>query len=189
MKNLNNLNVGISRFWWMPIITGLIAIGIGVWCLLSPQTSLPALAYAFCICLCAAGFFNLVFSFANMGGHYGWGWSLAYGIIELLCGIWLLNLPEGAMTTAFIYAIGIFILFIAINAICESVMIYNYASFWIGWLVALLLVTIICAFVFLAGPIAGGVAVWLYIGISFICYGVYRILLSAKLYRINKKLR
>lgn len=189
MKNLNNNNVGISRYWWMPMLTGLVSIAIGIWCLCSPESSLPVLAYAFCICLCAMGFVNLVYAFANMGGHYGWGWSLAYGIIEILCGVWLFSLPVAAMTTAFIYAIGLYIIFVAINAICESVMIYNYASFWIGWLVALLLVTIICSLIFLAGPIAGGVAVWLYIGISFICYGVYRILLSAKLRRINQNIR
>ncbi len=189
MKTLNNIFASVTRYWWLPMITGLISIAIGIWCLCSPQTSLPVLAYTFCICLCAAGFVNLVYAFANMGGHYSWGWSLAYGIIEILCGVWLLALPEATMTVAFIYAIGLFILFIAINAICESVMIYNYASFWIGWLIALLLVTIICALVFLAGPVAGGVAVWLYIGISFICYGIYRILFSAKLQRINKRLR
>lgn len=189
MNIIKNFFTEVTRLWWMPMLTGLIAIALGIWCLCSPTTSLPVFAYAFCICLCVAGFLNITFAFANMGRHYSWGWALAYGIIELLCGIWLLALPEAAMTTAFIYAIGLFILFIAINAICESVMIYNYASFWIGWLLALLIATIICALVFLAGPIAGGVAVWIYIGVSFICYGLYRIILSAKLLRLNKRLK
>ncbi len=188
MNTISSIRTGISRLWWLPMITGLISIAIGIWCLCSPLTSLPVLAYAFCICLCVAGFMNLIYAFSNMGGHYSWGWSLAYGLIELLCGGWLLTLPVPAMTTAFVYAIGLFILFVAINAICESVMIYNQASFWIGWFIALLLATIICALVFLAGPIAGGIASWLYIGISLICYGVFRILFSAKLRRLNRVL-
>lgn len=188
MKN-TNYNVEVTRYWWLPMITGLVSIAIGVWCLCSPESSLPTLAYAFCICLCATGILNFVYAVGNMGRHYSWGWSLAYGIIEILCAIWLFTLPIAAMTTAFIYAIGIYLIFIAINAICEVCTLYSDGSFWMGWFMALLLATIVCSFIFLAGPIAGGIAVWLYIGISFICYGVYRIFLSAKLRKINKTIQ
>lgn len=183
---LTDIARGITRYWWIPLLTGLLSIGIGIWCLCSPDTSLPVLAYAFSICILAAGIFNLVFAFVNTGGLPGWGWALAYGIIEILCGVWLLTLPAGVMTTAFIYAIGIYLIFVAINSICEACMLNGYGSFGFGWILALLLVTIVCSVIFLAGPIAGGVAVWLYIGISFITYGVYRIILSCGLKKFNK---
>ena len=28
-----------ARYWWLPVITGLLSIGLGIWCLVSPDTS------------------------------------------------------------------------------------------------------------------------------------------------------
>lgn len=183
---LSDITRGITRYWWLPLLTGLLSIGIGIWCLCSPVTSLPVLAYAFSICILAAGLCNLIFAFVNTGGLPGWGWALAYGIIEILCGVWLLTLPAAVMTTAFIYAIGIYLVFVAVNSICEACMLNSYGSIWFGLILALLLATIVFSIIFLAGPVVGDVAVWLYIGISFICFGIYRMVLSAGLRRINK---
>ena len=185
MGNSNFIN-GVTKFWWIPLLTGLIFIGFGVWCLCSPVASLTILAYIFAGFIGAAGLFNLLYGFSNVSSNHGWGWAVASGIIEILCSVWLFFLPSQVLTSAFIFAIGIYIIFVGINAICESVMINRFAPFWLLWILALLLVSIFCACVFLVAPVMGGVTVWLYIGISFICYGVYRIMLSLKMKRINK---
>lgn len=180
---------GVTKYWWIPLITGLMAIGIGVWCLCSPSTSLPVLAYTFAVIFCIAGFFNTIFSLINRKLHPGWGWSLALGLMEIGVGVWLLCLPVPQLTVTFIYAVGIYLLFAAINAICEICSVYTGVFSWVGWLVALLLVTILFAFIFLAGPVMGGVTVWLWIGISFIFFGCYRISLSFVIRKINRKIR
>ncbi len=69
----NNFKGGITRFWWIPLITGLLSIAIGIWCLCSPQESLPILAYAFAWVICFAGFFNLKFAFSNMNNNPSYG--------------------------------------------------------------------------------------------------------------------
>lgn len=180
---------GITKYWWIPLITGLLAIGIGIWCLCSPDSSLPILAYVFAGVMCAAGLFNLAFAGANSSRFPGWGWSLAMGLLELICGIWMFCMPAPVLTATFIWIIGFYIVFAAINAICDSCTFYGYSNDWFGWIVAVLLITLLFAAIFLAGPIAGGLAVWLYIGISLIFFGIYRIIMAAKIRRINHKIR
>lgn len=180
---------GITKYWWIPIITGILSIAIGVWCLCCPVESLPILAYAFAIVLCAAGAFNLIFALANSKLFPGWGWSLAMGVLELICGIWMLCLPQTVLTGVFMYIIGIYIIFAVINAICDSCTFYGMADDWFGWILAILLITLVFAAVFMAGPIVNGIAVWVFIGISFIMFGIYRLIVAAKIRRLNKKIR
>ena len=96
--------------------------------------------------------------------------------------------PE-VMTSVFIFAVGIYLIIVCINSICEACMMMSYSSSLVAWLVAFLLATLVFAVIFLAGPIAGGIAVWLYIGISFICYGIYRIIFAFKIKKLNRELR
>lgn len=180
---------GVTRLWWLPLVTGLLSIGIGIWCLCSPDSSLPVLAYVFAGLIIAAGVINIAFSIANTQVMPGWGWSLALGLIEIICGIWLYTLPADMLVVTFIYTIGIYLIFVTINAICESWMLYTYSSGWIGLLLAFLLITLAFAVIFLAGPVIGGVAVWLYIGISFISFGCYRMALAFKLRKLNHEIR
>lgn len=178
----------LAKLWWFPTITGLLSIGIGIWCLLSPSTSLPIMAIFFIAIVFVAGCMNVAYGLINNAPHSNWAWSLCLGIIEVLLAGWLYTLPTAQLTTAFIYGVGIFLIVIAINAICETFMLSSHSNEWVTWLICFLLITLIFAFIFLAGPIADGIAVWLYIGISFITYGIYRIILAFKINRINKRL-
>lgn len=185
----NNYFYGITRLWWMPLITGLIFIGFGIWCLCDPAPSLELFAYIFAGGLGAVGIFNTIYGLCNSGSNNGWGWALACGILEILVAIWLFFLPPAILTTAFVWGMGIYIIIMAIWAICDSFMVSRYASFWGGWLILFLLVSLFFACIFVLGPVGPSIAGWLYIGISFISYGVYRVLYSCKLARINKNLK
>lgn len=55
------------------------------------------------------------------------------------------------LIVTFIYTVGVYLIFVTINAICESCMLYTYSSGMTGWLLALLLVTLAFAVIFLAG--------------------------------------
>ena len=170
------------------MITGLIFIGFGIWCLCNPVESLTIMAYIFAGGLGAVGICNLIYGFANVKNNHGWGWSVASGIIEILIAIWLFFLPAPTLTQALIFCAGLYIIFVAVNAIAESFVIYSFSSLWSVWFFLLLLVSVCCACMFLAAPIMGAMAVWLYIGISFITYGVFRVLLSLKIKHINSNL-
>lgn len=182
----SNYFYGLTKFWWVPVISGLVLIGFGIWCLCDPSSSLKAFAYVFASCIGAVGLFNVIFALCNTKAYHGWGFALSYGIVEIICSVWLLCLPAPTLTMVFMFAIGLYIIIEAVNSICETVVTPGYSSIMMAWLLILLLVAIVFGFIFIAGPIGTGIAVWLWIGISLICYGVYRIFFASKLYEMNK---
>lgn len=172
-----SITTGIRRFWWIPLITGLIGIGLGIWTLCCPQTSIPVLAYAFAVCMLVAGVLNLAFTGAATWAPNRW-WSCAMGLLEIICGVWLLCMPEQLLVVTFIIVVGVWILVAAINALCEAFMISQRNPWQLAWAILLLFATIILAGMFLYAPAVGAEAVWLYLGISFITFGCYRMILA-----------
>lgn len=177
---------GISRYWWIPVLTGVLAIALGCWTLWSPSVPLEVMAYVFAACMLVAGALNLVYSIFSVGPASNWGWAMALGFLELIAGGWLLAMPAPALTVTFIFVVGIWILVVAINSLCEAFMLSSHSRDWSVWLIFALLLTLVLAIVFLSGPVAGGIAVWLWLGLSLITFGVYRIILGLKIRKLNK---
>lgn len=165
----------VGRYWWIPLFTGLIAVGLGIWCLCSPTSSIPVLAYTFAACLIVAGIVNFCFSFQVSKFYSGWGWSLALGILELISGIWLWFMPEAVISSAFLYIIGIWILVVAVNGIAEACAMSVFSWGWILWALILLFCTIGFAIIFISNPLLSGIMEWIWLGISLITFGIYRI--------------
>lgn len=186
METLSGLERRIHRLWWIPLITGIIGIGLGVWCFWSPATSLPVFAYVFAGILIVAGILNMEYAFVNNSLGTNWGWSLALGILELVCGVWLCTLPPLVIVPVFIYAVGIWVLVVAINAICEAASLPRAGAGWMVWMIIMLVATIFFAIYFLSSPIAGGIAGWIWLGLSLIFYGIYRIMLAFRIKSLNK---
>lgn len=184
----SNYFKGVTKYWWLPLISGLIFIGFGVWCLCDPSASLPILAYIFAGFIGLIGIFNLVYGLANTGRNEGWGWAAAGGVVEILFSILLFFIPTPVLTYVFAYGVGIYIIFMSIYSFFDSYSMSRYSSSLFWWILLFLLASLVFALIFILGPIGGAVLGWLYIGISFICYGVFRILISAKLNKINRSL-
>lgn len=170
----------------MPLISGLIFIAFGIWTLCCPVESLEVLAYAFAICFTVAGLFYVGFACAASRWSSDWGWSLALGILEAVSGAWLLFLPAAQLTVAFMFIAGFWLLFAAINAVCESFAVSAGSVGWTTVSVLFLILTVIFTVAFLSNPIVGGVAVWLWLGLSLICFGVFRLVLAAKLKSLER---
>lgn len=185
MKDTLSCSEGITRLWWIPLFTGILCIIFGIWCFCSPETSLPVFAYVFAVCMCFAALLNFAYAYVNSGTDSGWGWALALGILELIAGVWLFALPESILVDAFIFVIGIWIIVAAINSICEACVISSVTPAWMIWMILLLVFTIIASFIFLSNPIIGEIAVWLWIGLSLISFGIFRIIFSIKANNAN----
>lgn len=186
MNNIEKLENGIHKIWWVPLVTGIIALGLGVWCFCSPETSLEVFAYAFAWCLLFAGAMNVSYSMTNARLHTNWGWSLVLGIIELICAIWLLSMPGTLIAVAFAYAAGIWMLVVAINGIGEAAYFARHSVGWTIWMIILLIATIFFAAYFLFNPLLGGVFGWMWIGFSLLFFGIWRISLAFKIRNFNK---
>lgn len=185
MKNKIQLGL-IGRYWWMLLVSGLIGLGLGIWCLCSPMTSLPVLAVIFSVCLIIAGVVELCFSASVSRFNSHWGWSLVIGILDIICGVWLLCLPEPALTVSFMIIIGIWLMCVAIDAICESLILSSYSPAGIFLMVLLLLATIVMMIVFLSSPLMAATTVWLLLGFSLACFGLYRIILSFQVRKVDR---
>lgn len=174
------------RYWWIPLITGLLAIGIGVCCFIFPAASLATLALFFMWLLIIAGIFNICYAIGNSKHNSHWGWALANGIIELVLGVWLWTFPIGELTEVFVYAVAFWVLFIIIYGIAETTTLSAYRIGWIGWLVGFILIALICVLIFLLGPVGNSIMAWVFIGCSFISYGIWKIVLSFRLKKLNR---
>lgn len=178
--------LSFSRYWWIPLVSGLIFLIFGIWTLCCPTESLPVLAYAFAICFTIAGLFYTGFSLAVSRWSFDWGWGFALGLLEVILGVWLLCLPAAQLTVAFMYIAGFWLLFAAINAVSESFLASAGSVGWTIVSVFFLLLTIGFAVLFLINPVVGGVAVWLWLGISLICYGIFKVVLAGKLRTLGR---
>lgn len=177
MKRIR-IESGIRKFWWLPLITGIISIGLGIWTMVAPAPALEVLAYVFAACMLVAGAFNIVYSVSASKYTPGWGWTLAIGIMELFAGIWLLAMPAAVVVSTFIFVVGFFIIFAAINALCEAFAMSMFSGWWVLWSILLLIATIVLTVIFLTNPVEGGIMTWIWIGLSLLTFGLYRVILA-----------
>lgn len=186
MEKSNYFN-GLTRYWFLPLLTGLIFIGFGVWCLVDPAPSLKILAYIFAGAIGAIGVFNLFYGICNFDTYHGWGYATAAGIVEILFCIFLFFIPSPLLTWIFVYGIGLYVIFTAIYSFFDSFMMVRQSWAWIFGLLLLLGATIAFALIFMLEPGIVQMTGWIWIGISFLCYGVYRVLIACKLRQINQE--
>lgn len=185
MENSNSL-YNFKKLWWIPLITGLFFIGFGVWCLCDPGDSLKILAYILAGTIGAVGVFNVLYSIWAANESNGWGWVAAGGVVEILFSIFLFFIPGPILTWIFVYGVGFYIIFMGIFAFFDAFM-RRYSKGWLLFSLLLLAATIAFALIFILAPVTPGVIGWLWIGVSFICFGVYRILLACRVHELKKE--
>lgn len=176
----------LKKLWGIPLITGLICLGLGIWELMVPQEALPILAIVFGACLILAGVLNMTLGCATRNASPVWGWSLALGIIEVIGGVWMLCLPIPEMVIAFILIVGFMVIVGAINACVESFTLARNNGWWVAWSILLLVATVILVLIMFSNPLTYGVASWLCLGWALICFGAYRIGLAFALRKLSK---
>jgi len=162
------------RRWWISLISGIVAIVLGVCCLLTPDVTLMALSFVFVVMLLVSGLFDIALAASNSRRLRGWGWLMASGIMELLLGVYLGVMPTAVVSQALVFVVGFWILFRGFWALGEAYEFRNCSdSGW--WLVVLAVLVILFAFVFLLSPVWNGLfLVWL-VSFAFFVYGIYRI--------------
>lgn len=194
----SNSSIRLSRLWWLPCLSGLVFIGLGVWCLCAPVDFLDVMAYIFAGVFGAIGLISLFYGICTYNTNPNWGWSVAGGIVEILFCIFLFFLPQPFLAYVFVYGVGLYVIFMAIYSFFEYFMVSRSNGFWFFWSILFCLAAIAFAITFIVGPgaselvgsttpaaLAGAAAPavigWLWMGISFLSYGAYRIILASRL--------
>lgn len=181
------LDKNVFKYWWLSLVVGLMSIIAGICCFVTPAESLVVMTSFFIFILIAGGVFNIVSAIMNRRWNSCWGWDLARGIIELLLGVWMSMLPLALMMTTLVYVFGFWMLFHSVIGICESCELSNIPLKGWGWLLVCNILSLLCSFVFLVTPIYGGIFVLVYIGLSFVLYGIFRITLGLEFRKFNKQ--
>lgn len=198
----SNYYHGITKLWWLPLVSGLIFLGLGVWCLCAPSDFLCVMAYVFAGAFGAVGLFNLCYGICNFNTNANWGWAVAGGIVEILFCFFLFFLPEAFLSYVFVYGVGLYVIFMAIYSFFEHFAAARSNGFWFFWAILLSVAAVAFAITFIVGPgatelvgstvaTAAGPAIvgWLWMGISFFCYGAYRIILACRIKALNDEYR
>jgi uncharacterized membrane protein HdeD (DUF308 family) len=176
--------------WWISLLMGILAIIMGIFCFAAPGASLVGLTYVFVIGFILGGILDIIFAVSNRDYLYGWGWTLAAGILELLLGIMLFTLPTASITVILVYFVGFWILFRSIWSIGESAQLRMMGVKGWGWTLALSILCAILSFLYLLSPtFSKGVFVIALVGISMLVYGIFRIVMAFEFRQIGKQLK
>ncbi|MBO1531750.1 DUF308 domain-containing protein [Psychrobacter sp. F1192] len=172
------------KHWYIPLIVGVILIGLGIYTFVAPEASYLALALLFSLSFLLSGIFEILFSIANKDVLDNWGWTLGFGVLTLAVGILLFINPAISMITLAFY-VGFLILFRSISAIGYAVDFKRYGiSDW-GVLMLIGVLGLIFAFLLIWNPILSGMTVLIWTGLALITSGVFSVYFSFKLKKLN----
>ncbi|WP_201584435.1 HdeD family acid-resistance protein [Psychrobacter jeotgali] len=172
------------KYWYIPLIVGVILIGLGIYTFVSPEASYLALALLFSLSFLISGLFEIAFSIANKDVLDNWGWTLAFGVLTLAVGVLLLINPAISMITLAFY-VGFLILFRSISAIGYAIDFKRYGiSDW-GVLMLIGVLGLIFAFLLIWNPILSGMTILIWTGLALITSGIFSVYFSLKLKKLN----
>lgn len=187
MNNYISINKPI-KYWYLPLILGLLFLGLGIGVFLTPLASFVLLALLFALFFLLTGLIDMVYAFTNKDTVDRWGWSLLGGIIDFLIGVLLISKPNISMV-ALPFFIGFGILFRSIIAIGWSIEMKRFGKNSWGLLMAIGILGALFAFIMLWNPLFGGLTIVFYTGLALVIIGIFHVYLSLQLKKINKLLQ
>ncbi|MFV0330872.1 MAG: HdeD family acid-resistance protein [Dysgonomonas sp.] len=176
------------KYWWISLLIGLLAVGLGIWCMATPLSTLVALVLVFAVTFFVSGLFEIAFAISNRKLLRNWGWTLASGILDLAFGIILIAMPPEVIALVMAYFVGFWVMFQSVWGIGTAAELQrNGVKGW-GWLMALAILGVLMAFIFIVSPAFTTTFIIALVSISFIFYGIFRIYYAFRLRSLHKEL-
>jgi len=173
------------KHWYLPLIVGILFLGVGFWTMFRPLESYLGLAILFIWTFIVSGLFDIIFSISNRKELDHWGWDLASGILTFIIGVIMLLNPALSIETLPFY-VGFVIMFRSMMAISSSIEIKKYGVLDWGNLMAVGILGLIFSSIMLWNPIFAGLTIVIWTGIALITIGSYAIYFSIKLKKLHK---
>ncbi|PQB05584.1 HdeD family acid-resistance protein [Aureitalea marina] len=175
---------GAVKYWYLPLLAGLVLIGIGIWTFAKPEASYAALAFLFALSFLISGAAEALFALNNRKILDGWGWTFVMGLLTLVVGLIMLNRPElSKITLAFF--VGFVVLFRSFQAISVAIDLRNFRVTAWGNLMVIGVLGVIFGFILLWNPAFAGLGVIIWTGLAFLTAGIFNVILSMKLKKIH----
>lgn len=172
------------KYWYVPLIIGILFLGIGIWVFVTPLKSYLGLSVLFSISFFVSGVFEIFFSISNRKTMDSWGWSLAMGILNLVIGVMLLSTPSISILTLPLY-VGFVLLFRGLMAISLSYELKDYGIIDWGNLLAIGILSTIFAIILLWNPLLAGMTIVIWTALAFLTMGGFSIYFSFRLKKLN----
>lgn len=184
MSNFLKTVTNTVKHWYIPLIVGLIFIGIGMYTIMSPLESYLTLSIIFSLSFLFSGLFEIIFSISNRNEIDNWGWTLAFGILTFLLGVLLVMNPAISITTLPLY-VGFIVLFRSIMGISYALDLKNYGVLDWGNLMAIGVLGLLFSLILIWNPLFAGLSIVFWIGLALISGGLFSVYLSFKLKKIK----
>lgn len=152
------------------IVYGLLAIALGIACLCLPETAYMTLCYVVGAILVLLGLAELFGYFKYSIGFFGSGWVLAYSIITILFGVFVLcNQSFVQAVLPIIFAIWILTMGFMRFVGSFDLMKIHVSTWWVELINGIL--DIIIAIIFMFEPIGGALTITIAMGVILILNG------------------
>ena len=170
---------GVIKRWWVALIFGILAIGLGILMFFTPVRSYIALSYVFAIYFIAYGLYKSIMVFKERDEIPAWGWSFALGIITFILG--LILLIPGMAEGTFVYYVIFSVMFMGINSCSLSFTLKDLGDKSWGWTLAFGILTIILSFIMLFTPVFSMGVITYWFAALFIMLGIELCILAYRL--------
>lgn len=185
MRNLIKSITNTVKYWYVPLILGIIFILCGIWAISSPLSTFLALSVLFSLSFIISGIGDLIFAAANAKELKGWGWYLVSGFLSLILGILLVAYPAISMT-ALTFIVGFTLLFRSFQLFGFSLELKDNGMKNWGYVTLASVLGVITSFILLANPIFTGISIVVFTALAFIFIGIAYIVLSINLKKVKK---
>lgn len=172
------------KYWYIPLIIGVLLVVLGFYLFTIPTETYFTLAMLFSISFLVTGALDIVFSIQNHKTLNGWGWYLVGGIITLVLGIYLVAFPE-ITVTILPFVVGFTLLFRSFLALGYSFDLKDMKILSWGNVALASVAGILFSFLLLASPFFTSLSLVVLTALSFIFVGIASIALSFDLKKVR----
>jgi uncharacterized membrane protein HdeD (DUF308 family) len=160
----------VSKYWWVMLLRGLLAIAFGVMAIVWPGLTLFWMIWLFGVYAIVDGVLEIWSGIRNRYRHDRWWTEILIGLAGIVAGFLVLVLP-GVTAIVLIYFIAAWMIFSGVMGIIYAIRVRNEISN--EWFIIISgVLSVIVGLYFLAFPRDGALSlVWL-IGIYAILFGI-----------------
>ncbi len=176
----------ITKYWYLPLILGILFIGVGILVFFTPVASYLTLAMLFAFTFLVGGTLEIIYAVSNRDINDRWGWTLVGGLLDLFIGILLVSNPALSVVALPFY-VGFALLFRAVTGIAWAVELKREQQPNWGALMAISIVGLFLVLVLLWNPVLLGLTVVVYTALALVTVGAANIARAIFLKRVRNR--
>lgn len=176
-----------NKYWWVPIIFGVIFIVTGIWILKAPEESFSKITMFIGIIILVSGTSGLFLTIMNRRGIPGWGFQLAGALVDMGIGLILLLNPAILLKIITVFA-AIWLTIIGVVVLRRAMEFREGERDIWRWEMILGIVLLLLAILLLIHPMILGLTIAIWTAVAFIALGIFRISLTIRLKNAGSKI-